>query len=255
MLQPSATHVNVVIPPLAQPLLYRVPDSHTTKPGIGARVEVPLGSRVVMGFVVSLAHEAEAQTVGPNVKDIEAETAHQAFHPEQLDFFRRIADYYGEVLSNVIDTAIPTPVSARFKKTVSLAAASNKELRGKLERAIVAKLSASGSQALDYSVLLKQIRGAGPALKRLAQRGLVNIAQEELAAADPSLSIPDWARTEVTLNEAQRAAVGFLSDLIRKRQFSTVLLHGVTGSGKTEVYIRAIQTAQALGLGALVIVP
>ncbi len=93
------------------------------------------------------------------------------------------------------------------------------------------------------------VRNAGTAARSLARKKLVSLLPDRaVAAAGP-------VRTRHELNTAQMAAFEQLRGAIEARQFHTFLLHGVTGSGKTEVYLNAIDTALACGRGALLLVP
>jgi len=87
------------------------------------------------------------------------------------------------------------------------------------------------------------------AARSLARKGLVSLKPETVAMA----SVPIRARHE--LNPAQQAAFEQIRDAILTRQFRTFLLHGVTGSGKTEVYLTAIEAVLAQGRSALLLVP
>jgi len=93
------------------------------------------------------------------------------------------------------------------------------------------------------------VRNASMAARSLARKGLVSLKPETVAIA----SVP--ARARHALNPAQQAAFEQIRDAILSRQFQTFLLHGVTGSGKTEVYLTAIEAVLAEGRGALLLVP
>jgi primosomal protein N' (replication factor Y) len=93
------------------------------------------------------------------------------------------------------------------------------------------------------------VRNASMAARSLARKGLVSLRPETIAIA----SVPVRARH--ALNPAQQAAFEQIRDAILARQFRTFLLHGVTGSGKTEVYLTAIEAVLAQGRGALLLVP
>jgi primosomal protein N' (replication factor Y) len=93
------------------------------------------------------------------------------------------------------------------------------------------------------------VRNASMAARSLARKGLVSLKPENVAMP----SVP--ARARHALNPAQQAAFEQIRDAILTRQFRTFLLHGVTGSGKTEVYLTAIEAVLAQGRSALLLVP
>jgi primosomal protein N' (replication factor Y) len=94
-----------------------------------------------------------------------------------------------------------------------------------------------------------QVKGAGEAARALARKNVLTLKPEPL--------VETWGqpRPPHTLNPHQLAAYEAIRDAIQSRQFHSFLLQGVTGSGKTEVYLRAIEAALALGRGALLLVP
>lgn len=93
------------------------------------------------------------------------------------------------------------------------------------------------------------VKGASSAARAMARRNLLSLRPEALAA-DAS-----WARPRHELNEAQGAAYEAIRAELEARRYQTFLLRGVTGSGKTEVYLSAIEAALQLGRGALLLVP
>ncbi len=120
--------------------------------------------------------------------------------------------------------------------------------RKKSERELLAYLEMHpGPHSL--AAVEKNVRGAGQAARALARRSLVLLRPDE--PASPSLAAP----ARHTLNPAQQEAFERLKEGIDSRQFHTFLLQGVTGSGKTEVYLNAIQACLDTGRGALLLVP
>jgi len=101
------------------------------------------------------------------------------------------------------------------------------------------------------AALAARVPGAAGALRSLTRRGLVVLEEREVALAS---ALEDDAGP-VELTGEQQEAVTAIADAVRARRSETFLLHGVTGSGKTEVYLRAVAGALAAGRQALVLVP
>ena len=97
--------------------------------------------------------------------------------------------------------------------------------------------------------LESMVRNASPAGRSLARKGLVKLAAETVAVSAGPI------RVRHTLNEAQQAAFDRIAEAIHGASFQTFLLYGVTGSGKTEIYLNAIEATLEQGRGALMLVP
>ncbi|MAE96410.1 MAG: primosomal protein N' [Deltaproteobacteria bacterium] len=127
-------------------------------------------------------------------------------------------------------------------------------LDGALARAprqaeLVRALSAGAQRVAS---LAERFPRASDTLRALERRGLVELEERDLLPGPVAADEPD---TTVTLTDEQATACAELASAIRERRATPFLLHGVTGSGKTEVYMRAIADALALGRQALVLVP
>jgi primosomal protein N' (replication factor Y) len=145
----------------------------------------------------------------------------------------------------------PAPTVAFALPIAAPAALAALPRRAVAKRALVAKLEAAPA-GLPVAGLPVPERTL---LRALAVAGLARVEHRPVAApVPPTAPRPPVAASPVTLNEAQAAAVAALS-AARGQGFATFLLHGVTGSGKTEVYLRVIAAAREAGQGALVLVP
>jgi primosomal protein N' (replication factor Y) len=131
------------------------------------------------------------------------------------------------------------------------ATAAGELARAPVQAALLRRLAAAG--ATPVASLRGEFRDASGALRALARRGLVEI--QEHAAPRNVLGTALEPPREVILTDGQADAVKPIVDAVRERRAETFLLHGVTGSGKTEVYLRAIAEALGRGRQALVLVP
>ncbi|GIX05650.1 MAG: primosomal protein N' [Candidatus Poribacteria bacterium] len=113
-------------------------------------------------------------------------------------------------------------------------------------------------EAVPVPELLRATGGSRSVLEALRQKGLVEIRQQEVDRTPSELEegeSPFSPRRPLALTPHQQAALSPILEAIRRREFGCFLLHGVTGSGKTEVYLQAIERVLERGEGALLLVP
>ena len=267
-------YVSVAVPvPFLDRLTYNVPD-HLELPVVGARVRVPVGSRTLTGCVVQQSADASDPEA---VKDIVEVLDREPFLPPGVvKLCEWVAEYYLAGIGDAVAVAMPPGARARatsFKTrqvaTVTahgLARGQASGLTPNLPPGQAPGLTPKQLAALDIlaaagvGIPLGELRDRGvtrDVLARLATRGLVTLRAEAEdrdpfeRAAMPD-RVPDSARD---LTPEQRASFEQLAALVQAGGFRTALLHGVTGSGKTEIYLRLAQTVQRAGRQVLLLVP
>ncbi len=267
--------ISVAVPvPFLDLLTYNVPD-HLGLPPVGARVRVPLGTRVVTGCVA--AHGAEASG-DAEIRDLREVIDDVPFLPAAIvDLCRWVADYYMAGVGDAIAAAMPPGARVRssgFKMRRIVAATAHGLEIGRLRRVPASDVAAGLSRPMPPKQLAAletlaaapaglssselRERGIGPdAIARLAAKGLVTM-RDERDERDPferavmTDVAPDPART---LTAEQDEALAELSRLADAREFRVALLHGVTGSGKTEIYLRLADLVCRSGRQVLLMVP
>ena len=126
--------------------------------------------------------------------------------------------------------------------------------RGTRQRRILDLLGESAGR-LPVTDLLRRAGAPRAALRALEARGLVEVESLESPRRPASLELPLQPAPEVTPTPAQAASIAAIQGALDAGRFATFLLHGVTGSGKTEVYLKTIEAAVASGRRALYLVP
>lgn len=262
MLMPRLISVAVPVPFL--PLLtYRVPDA-LPLPVKGARVLVPLGTRRVTGCVIEQSPEPPAtRTV---LKDIFSVLDEEALVPEHIvDLAMWVSEYYACGPGEAIALGMP-PGSrggrASAFRTVRVAALTAQGEKGSpLSIKQLDAIEALRGVSTGRPVSELKVLGIGvDTLTRLAKRGLVSLRFERVER-NPldgpwSLGSDVGSVDELrALTDEQAAALDRLTGLADRERFSVALVHGVTGSGKTEIYRRLAERVCARGRTALVLVP
>jgi len=252
--------ISVAVPvPFLDLLTYNVPDSLAVPP-IGARVRVPVGTRTLTGCVV--LHDAVAGD-RTEVKDIAEALDREPLLPSSIvELCRWVADYYvagiGDALAVAMPPGIGRKASAFRKQRIAMLSVMGSEAgRGLTARqSAAAEILSAAPAGLPTSEL--RDRGVTPAvLAALVRRGLV-VIRDERDERDPferaamADVVPDANRA---LTDEQQRAAEELFALADAAQFRVALLHGVTGSGKTEIYLRLADRACRSGRQVLLMVP
>jgi len=108
---------------------------------------------------------------------------------------------------------------------------------------------------VDLPSLCGEFKNAQATIKRMEKKGLVHTSTREVYRSPDKTPHIGGGNTRITLNNEQAAALGEIVPGIKSRRYFPCLLHGVTGSGKTEVYLKAIEETIGLGGSAIYLVP
>ena len=261
---------DVALPvPLARAFTYSVPPDLAGAARAGARVVCPFGGRRLVGVVLGVREgepPAKSKALARVLDD------EPAVPEDLLAFLRDLAAYYFAPIGEVARLALP-PVDREtvreleapslFSGTRGIAtrrvrwalATDEVEEAGSLRgqgSAILAHLRAVG--ATPVAKLEERWGNARAAVKKLEELGLAATEDREVPA-DPFFAEAAERDAPHEATKAQMAAIHAIISALQSAVAATFLLHGVTGSGKTEVYLRAIAEARALGRGSIVLVP
>jgi primosomal protein N' (replication factor Y) (superfamily II helicase) len=272
----SARLVSVAVPvPALDVLTYRVPPT-MDMPAAGARVVVPLGHRSLTGVALGPAEPPAAEI---ELRDVQQLLDTDAFLPvDVVTLMRWVAEYYiagpGAALAGAMPPHALTERVHAFK-TITRFVASAEGLALSARAAVTSTctndqdVKLSGRQ-LEVLGMLSAVPGgltsaeladrgvSSAVISRLRGRELVDARQARVDRdpfASAARSVQGPADQVRVLTDEQTAAVERLHHLADARAFHVALLHGVTGSGKTEVYLRLAQRVQQAGRGVLMLVP
>lgn len=240
--------------PLKQLYSYVVPQELAGRAQIGMRVQVPFGRRTSVGFLLELR---SGSPVG--LKKINQLLDEQPLlNAELISLLRWAAEYYCHPLGQVIRSALPAGLGADKSTTKILvepvyrSLVTDVEPRGAKQRELLDFIK------LQVEVGLGQLREKFTAphasLQRLVELGFLEQREQE-RHRDPFLAEKLPEDKCLTLNSEQSEAVSEICSSIDAEAFQAFLLHGVTGSGKTEVYLRTVEHCLKNGRQALILVP
>ena len=246
---------------LDRALDYAVPAPFADRVQRGSLVACPLGRRTVLGVVVGLEPPSWDGTLAKLAGVVDVQPVPDAL----VELAAWIARYYAAPLAACLRLVLPPGAEGTLRRrpdggwrlaeppgpAVQLVASDPIDGGTARQRAIAAVLAHAGG-TLTATELCARAATTLPTLRRMAAAELIALDRRERARS------PQTDRAEPiagpTLNAQQAAAVTEITAALGRAQ-EALLVHGVTGSGKTEVYIHAIEAVRALGRGAIVLAP
>ncbi|MBF0342400.1 MAG: primosomal protein N' [Magnetococcales bacterium] len=239
---------------------YEIPDAMTVE--AGSLVLVPVGKREQAGIVWEI-RETPAWNQGPIARIIAPFADMPMLGGDLLHLLDWIARYYLCPIGSVTAAALPGELSFQRKRR-ALWLGSPEELAALPEslhplalRLAQTKAKGLGEETLGREFGLKEVNTR---LRNLEKRGLIRIdtswnARLPTTGQPITSSTPFVPQSRPELTDEQHHAVDRLTQALEQHAFAPFLLEGITGSGKTEVYLRAIEACLQRGRQALVLVP
>ena len=246
---------------LRGPFDYRLPAAMADLQ-VGSVVRVPFGRQRALGVVVELA---EASELPPERLAEPLEALEAGVPAELVRLGLWVAREYCSTPSRGLQLVLPPGtgkggqrVRSRTELRAEIAAAGEEALSGgerlgARQRAVLEALRSGEMSAPELAVTVGADRQV---LRRLEQRGLILTRSSRVRRRPAGPALGARAKRPVLLEEQRRAVAEIVAALDGEaRAGRELLLHGVTGSGKTEVYLAAVEAALARGQGAIVLVP
>lgn len=246
-----------------KPFQYRIPHELSDAVYPGVRVHVPFGrgNTDKIGYVVDLSDQADYPA--EKIKEITAvDDKGITAEGNQIQIAYWLKRQYGSTMIAALKTVLPVKQKLKQleKKKVTLCIGAERlaEMIGQCERKHqVAKLrvlqALAEEEVLPYELIRQKLNVSSATLQALEKQGCLRI-ESEMLYRNPVKSL-EGGEQRVSLSEDQQ---GIIWDVLRDYRAGnpgTYLIHGVTGSGKTEVYLGIIEQMIAMGRQAIVLIP
>ena len=247
---------------------YSVPETLADRIDIGSRVRVPFRDKSALATVLATLEQSDAKGIRP-IEALVGEAP--AISESLLELAKWMSAYYCCPLETVIRSLLPQVIrraEVGWKKRLlvqPLTKIENSEagVADKIDN--LRKRAPRQAELFDAIVRLEKPMPAAELLRKtsfdnqtlraLVKRGLIKL-REETVERDPHADEQFVATTNLELNAEQALALNKITDaLAAPERAKPILLHGVTGSGKTEIYLQAIRVALERGRSAIVLVP
>lgn len=251
---------------------YRIPPDLSSDIDIGRIIQVPFKNRIEVGYIVKIKDESELKD--REIKDILKIVENRpVFDPERLELINWISEYYIQPLGSVIKFFLPpggkykhaitSPrVQLKFKDFITL----NRNRYNKLKDKINWKRNSSQKKIIDYLIsggevlkekLVKDTGSSYSSLASLADKNIISIVKKRQKRDFRYEYLPDkdLKKKKIILNSYQKNALCSIDNAIQKNIFHKFLIEGVTGSGKTAIYIAACRKVIEKKKRALILTP
>ncbi len=248
--------------PVDRAFTYRVPDEMSPRLVPGMRVRVPFRNRKEIGWCVERCADspvAEPKSIAALLDDGPVADS------GMLSLTRWIAEYYrcswGEALEAAVPSVVLGSAEGRRQRVVELAVPVEEARayaeglpphRAKLRRTLLTRIEVAG--ALTAKELARHAGTGDSSVSTLVNQGMLRRVDLP-PGPDPYASFPVKVDSPPEPNPDQEQALARIGQAVAASAFEVFLLFGITGSGKTEVYLRAIHAAVELGRQAIVLVP
>ncbi len=247
---------------LDKTLDYAIPEEMIGKIEPGMRVAVPLRKGIRRGTVLTLKERPDVAKTVP----ISHLLSDRALIPSELMTLSLwMSRHYASPLSQIVKSILPPPIREGMKEKVQLFV---KPLLSKNEIALLCeklvRKRAASARVLDeilkapsgifLSELLEKSGSSASCVRQLEKEDVLQLLEMSVDRAAP-LAIDFFSTSAKHLSAEQQICLDAINSNLHKAAFKTFLLHGITGSGKTEVYMQAMELALQLGKSVIMLVP
>lgn len=255
--------VDISIEKLDYPFTYRIPEELKDIIRLGDMVQIPFGkaNRLIKGFVIGFLDEV-AMSPSIQMKEIAAVVADTSGTGQLIELAEYIRQEFGGTLNQALKTVLPMKkqTKAKERKQVRLLLSKQRQealLQSYEKKHAVAKArllqALSEEEELDYSIITGKLNVSSATIKAFEKEGYIEITSERVFR-NP-LPNEGGGQYRPILNEEQEKIVSGICNDYKNGVRRTYLIHGVTGSGKTEVYMELIEHVVKDHKQAILLIP
>ena len=244
-----------------QTFTYSVPKEHASKIHVGSRVYVPFRNKIIQGVVVNIKNTNSFQ--GPIKKITRLVDNVNIITPSLWKLIKWVSNYYMTPIGKVANSVVPKSLSTNYRTQLEKYVEARKGIN--LKKLNDLKKIAP-KQFLVYQALTKNnlpckvsffkdlVKNPLQICKALKSKGFVKLFDKE-KKLDMNQSIFKPVFKNITFNNDQKSVANNIIDALKTYDFSSFLLHGVTGSGKTEIYIEAVRFCLNQNRTSIILLP
>ena len=240
---------------------YEIPKNLSPKTQIGSRVVAPFRGGQLQGIIVNLleknSFKGKTRFIDELIDD------YQVVTPELWQLINWISNYYMTPLGKVARTVFPKTLSTRYKPKTKwyvrsrnfIDSLSLNELKKRAPKQYeILKIVSSQSNSMEVSLLKKNSSNPLNICKALEKNKFVKLYKREIKPNSDSFTFKP-VNKKITLDKYQKKVAKTIKKALKSELYNPFLLHGVTGSGKTEIYINAVKNCLENGKTAIILLP
>lgn len=241
--------------PSEKTFLYAVPEALKEGITVGKRVFIPFGKRRLIGYVIEKTSATTHEDIDTK-EIISILDTEPLFNENDLEFYQWVSHYYIHPLGKTLAEILPgDKVIPKKEKIITLNLEDTPPLKLTEKQDKIINFLKLRGKTIPLSIISQTFKNASSLIKSLERKGLISVSEKEVWRSAGVTSNIGKNDRHIVLNENQKTALEEIMKGLSSGRFSTYLLHGVTGSGKTEVYLKAMEETLRLKGGVIFLVP
>ena len=245
-----------------QTFTYLVPENLKKEAIVSVRVEVPFGNRKVSGIIVSLIHKSSFDGQLKSIIKIDPNTP--TLSKELWKLVKWISHYYVTPIGLAYNTVLPFSLLknysprqswfAKFKEIGNISTLESLQKSSPKQFLVYNTIKKVSPNYLRVATLKDISSNPISICKALQNKGFIDLYKKSGEHAGDKIAFSS-VKKNIVYNKEQIEVIDSIKSSLKLKKFSSNLLHGVTGSGKTEIFIESIKTVMEMGKSSIVLIP